>query len=549
MLKQLHVQNFALIEDATIFLENGFTVITGETGSGKSILLGALKLTLGERADYSVIRNKEQKTIVEATFVVKKEEWFTFFAEHDLDFNEETLVRREILNAGKSRSFINDTPVPLSLLKVFGDKLLHIHSQHHTINLKDRSFQLELIDAIGGAKAKVKEYQTLFEQHKNSLAIIKNLKEKISENRKSKDYILFQLEELGLLELDKNDYARLSEQLKRVEQQEEIQMALKQISSTIESDNGLYDQLINLGRAIKVDDNNIASLVERINALAIEANDIALSANDELLRLEEYTSENIHELKEKLDAFNAQLFKHNVTSQEELHKVYTAFQNAITEVGDMESQLKDEEKKAAATFEQLGHIAEELSRLRKRAAKEAEQQITETLIALKLKDAVIRFEFQTLDILNKSGKDTVCLLFTSNKGVLPQPVDKAASGGELSRLMLSIQYVLSGLVNLPTVIFDEIDTGVSGEVAEKIGRLLKKMGANMQILAITHLPQVASQGQQHIKVMKENLDDKSYSAFQHLDHPGRIDELAQMMSGEVINDAARQTAIKLLEGN
>jgi DNA repair protein RecN (Recombination protein N) len=547
MLKQLHVKNFALIEDASIHLDNGFTVITGETGSGKSILLGALKLALGERADYAVIRNPESKTVVEAIFNLQAQQWNSFFEQNDLDFSQETIVRREIQSSGKSRSFINDTPVSLGLLKQFGDKILHIHSQHHTINLRDKSFQLELLDIISGKQDQVKDYQKKFEEYKQLLVDIERLKVSISENRKSRDYNLFQIEELRQLDLEKTDYSALTEQFNRLAQQEDIQLSLQQIANTIEAENGLYDQLMSLGRAIKVNDKKVDELRERINAAAIEVGDIALCANDELQRMEEGTEEHIEAMREKLDFFNAMLFKHNASSQEELASIYADFQSSVLQDENLEADLKQAENKSAKLFDALQHSASLISQTRKEAAEKTQVLLVETLSALKLNDAIVQFEFEELEELNKTGKDAVRLLFTSNKGVSPQPVDKAASGGELSRLMLSIQYLLSDLVKLPTVIFDEIDTGVSGEVAQKIGQLLKSMGANMQILAITHLPQVASQGQQHIKVLKEVMDGKSFSAFKTLDRTGRIDEIAQMMSGEVINEAARQTAAKLLE--
>ncbi|MCC5923673.1 MAG: DNA repair protein RecN [Crocinitomicaceae bacterium] len=547
MLKQLHVKNFALIEDAAIHLSNGFTVITGETGSGKSILLGALKLVLGERADYSVIRDKDKKTVVEAVIELQDEQWQIFFDENDLDFLQETIVRREIQSTGKSRSFINDTPVSLALLKQLGDRVLHIHSQHHTINLRDRSFQLELLDIISGAHLKVKDYQLLFEEHKKLSKAIDELKTRISENRKSKDFNLFQIEELSRLELDKINYKDLSEQYNRITQQEEIQFALNQIVKSIDLENGLYDNLMSLVRAIKVNDKKVLELTERINAAAIEVSDIALCANDELQRMEEASEEHLLTLREKLDFFNAMLFKHNALSQEELVAIYVGFQSSIQEDENLEEELKQVEKKSASILLELQELANIISQTRKQAVGKTQELLIQTLATLKMKDALVQFEFEHLEDLNKTGMDAVRLLFTSNKGVAPQPVDKSASGGELSRLMLSIQYVLSGLVKLPTVIFDEIDTGVSGEVAQKIGQLLKSMGANMQIIAITHLPQVASQGRQHIKVVKEVLDAKSYSAFKILDYAGRVDEIAQMMSGEVINEAARQTAAKLLE--
>lgn len=547
MLKQLHVKNFALIEDASIHLNNGFTVITGETGSGKSILLGALKLALGERADYSVIRDAERKTVVEAIFDLQGQQWHNLFEQNDLDFSQETIVRREIQSAGKSRSFINDTPVSLALLKQFGDKILHIHSQHHTINLRDKSFQLELLDIISGKQSEVKDYQRCFEDYRKNLEQIQRIKTSISENRKLRDYNLFQIEELRQLDLEKTNYTDLKEQFNRLAQQEDIQLTLQQIINTIESENGLYDQLMSLARIIKIDDKKIEELRERINAASIEVSDIALSANDELQRMGEGTEEYVEAMREKLDYFNAMLFKHNASSQEELAAIYTSFQNSVQQDENLEEELQQAQIKSTALFVKLQKSASVISKTRKQAAEKTQGLLVETLSVLKLKDAIVQFEFEELDELNKTGKDSVRLLFTSNKGVSPQPVDKSASGGELSRLMLSIQYVLSGLVQLPTVIFDEIDTGVSGEVAQKIGQLLKSMGANMQILAITHLPQVASQGHQHIKVVKDVLDGKSYSAFQALNRDGRVDEIAQMMSGEVINEAARQTASKLLE--
>jgi DNA repair protein RecN (Recombination protein N) len=545
MLTRLKVSNFVLIENEELTFHNGFSVITGETGSGKSILLGALKLILGERADYAVIRDSSKKTIVEGTFVVEETRFPGFFKQHDLDFSEETIIRREIDAKGKSRAFINDTPVQLAVLNSFTEKLIHIHSQHNTIQLKNKAFQLNILDAFADTSKDKEKLETTFCKYKLKDKELEERKNAIAELTKEYDFLLFQLNELEALALDKVDYFALEKKLKAIEQSEEISQSFAAISHVIdEKEDSVESQLKTLLRTITADFPDLVALKERLESALIELNDISAEAQIAGSNLS-FPDEDINELTTKLDVFNHALRKHQVSSQTELMKLCNNIRGQVDTFSNADEDIKVLEEARDNLYTAAMHLAERITEARKAGAVRFEQAIKTVLDSLKLTDAYLQFAFEKRE-LGINGMDEVSIQFSPNKGMAASAVEKAASGGELSRLMLAIHYLLSQKRNLPTVIFDEIDTGVSGEVASKIGQHLKKMGEHMQLMAITHLPQVAAAGKHHYVVEKHDNDDKTFTRINELNEVQRVEEVARLMSGEQINEAARTNAMNLL---
>ncbi len=551
MLSSLYIQNFALIEKVTLDFSKGFTVITGETGSGKSILLGALYLILGERADYSVIRNKEEKTVVEAVFKIQNFGLQTFFEQNELDFNEETIVRREISSQGKSRAFVNDTPVQLSLLKELAKKLIHIHSQHHTIDLKSNDFQMELLDILGGTIDLKNEFNSLFSSYKKLQNTIQTKEESLKFALLNVDYTKFQVEELDKLELYSTNFLEVETELKAIENSEDIKVGFAVLIDQL-TDEGATTNAFNLLGLVKSKLDKLSGLYPQLDELAnrfresfLEIADIGNEALESLDELE-VNPEQKELLTLKLDLFNASLRKHNALNQEVLIGIYEELSNSQLSVEELENDINELKNQLQKLEVELIKKAEILDEERKDKSKRIQIQMVDLLRELKLPHTQIVFELNKTTKLSVNGFTEMRLLFSPNKGVLPLPIEKAASGGELSRVMLAFQYLISAKKQLPTLIFDEIDTGVSGEVAQKIGNILQKMGEYMQIFAITHLPQVAGKGENHLKVSKSHDSDVTTTEVLTLSKEDRIEEIARLMSGDNINQAALENAKALM---
>lgn len=547
MLKELHIQNFALIESLDLNFSNGFSVFTGETGSGKSIILGALNLILGERADYGVIRYANKKTIVEAVFSIQKLTLEDFFTENDLDYAEEVFIRREIASNGKSRAFINDTPVSLNVLNELTSQLIKIHSQYHTYALKSKKFQMDLIDGLAGVQ--LTEYQRDFKRWKQTLTEINQLENQISQAVKEADYVRFQIEELQSLNLEQVDYEVFEKQLTQLENATEIIQQLNNITQVLDSESGVLPLLRGLNSSLLKVGNlhpKLNEQQERIQSVIAELKDINEDASDtvDTIAIDE---EKQYEIAQLLDNYNRQIKKHQVANQEELKKVLHQFLSENSSSEKMEERLKQIKEECEQLFLKLSKQAQEIHTTRLNAKADIEKNIATLLMQLKLADARVVVELTTTEDLREDGCSEIALLFTSNKGSELKPIEKAASGGELSRLMLSIERLLSESRNLPTLILDEIDTGVSGEVALKIGQMLGEMGENMQLFAITHLPQVAARGQQHFKVHKKEVDNVTNTYVLPLDKEERLLEIAGLMSGENISAAAIENAKILMQ--
>lgn len=545
MLNKLSVKNFALIENATIDWGNGFSVITGETGSGKSILLGALKLILGERADHSVIRDNTQKTVVEATFLLPDEKLKSFFDDEDLDFDNETIIRREIRSNGKSRAFINDTPVQLSLLRKLAKQLVYIHSQHHTLELKNSDFQRKILDDIGGLSDDIEVFRNRFLDWRSLKKELQILKEKQAKIELNKEFNEFQLEELNGLKLESTDYSQLEQEVNRAEEFEDLQRGYQMIADSLSGEGGINEQLTQLRKQIAVKDVKLNELLERIHSVSIELDDIAAVAEDDLSELDN-GDVNTEDMIRSLNAFNSVLSKHGKQTQQDLIELAEELSREVDAVTSIDADIASLEEQINQEYVVLNELAEAISEKRRSQAKHIENEIVKLLAELKLANARLTFEINVSE-LNEFGKDEIILLFQPNKGMAAQLLDRSASGGELSRLMLVIQYLLSSKQQLPTLIFDEIDTGVSGEVATKIGGHMAKMGEQMQLIAITHLPQVASKGRHHIRVFKTDEEGQTKTYLKTLEKQERVEEIAKLMSGEKVNEAALQNALNLME--
>ncbi|MEY3236866.1 MAG: hypothetical protein RI883_967 [Bacteroidota bacterium] len=548
MIKSLRIQNFALIDHVELFFNSGYTVITGETGSGKSILLGALNLILGERADFSVIGPLSDKAIVEADFDLGLYNLEQFFSENDLDYASQTFIRREINNNGKSRAFINDTPVSLNILKELTSCLVNIHSQYNTLELKSKTHQLDIVDTLSNLSKKRNEFSKNYKLLIEKRNALEGLKLNLSKSLQQSDYNKFQLEELEALNLDQSNFEQVELELKKSENSESIITALNSVVEVIGGDNKVVDQirslLSSLDRIKNVDD-NINNLHERINSVAIELNDISSEANNSIDSFEVNPGE-IEVLTESLNRYLHVLKKHNLQNQQELIEFRNNLETDLLDTEETQNQINKLESEWDLLNNELNKTAITLHNEREKAVQSISKELQKSLEELKLPQTKLEFKLSLRDEMNQFGKTDVNILFSANVGIEAIPIEKAASGGELSRVMLALQKMISERKLLPTVLFDEIDTGVSGDVAQKIGSLLQKMGDNFQLIAISHLPQVAAKAAHHMKVEKSILGDRTISKVRLLTKIEQVEEVARLMSGELITDAAIETAKALM---
>lgn len=548
MLTHLSIRNFALIDRADIDFQKGFLVITGETGSGKSILLGALNLILGERADYSVIRDETNKTVVEAHFMLDKrfQHWFV---SNELDWDENTIIRREILAHGKSRSFINDSPVQLTVLKELTEQLIYIHSQHQTLAIKKSDFQFDLIDSFGDNLVRVANFKTIFQQLTKQERLLIALKEQHIEEQKEIAFVTFQLEELNQLALSKHDFHAYEKELEKVNKLDELRAAYTTISAVINNESGVAIKLSLLKHQLdkwRTLDDSFSEFHERIQSTLIELVDIADESEKQLNDLD-LDPKRIEFLQTQLNGFYLLLKKHQLTTQEELIALEKSFADKVLSSSNTADEIEKVNTELVQLREEVKQQAEQMNAVRFETTTKLSTALQSILQHLKLADARVSFELQQLHQLDSNGGLAVTCLFSANKGIDQKPIEKVASGGELSRLMLAIQSIISQKKALPTLILDEIDTGVSGEVALRIGQLLRQMGSKMQLLAITHLPQVAALGTVHYEVKKSVENNSTNTAICLLNETERIDALAKLLSGEQITAVSRENAKALMQ--
>jgi DNA repair protein RecN (Recombination protein N) len=548
MLKKLKINNFAIIENIDLEFQPQLTVITGETGSGKSILLGALNLLLGERADYSVIRDNTRKTIIEGHWQVQQD-LKTFFEENDLDFDEhECIVRREILKEGKSRAFINDTPVNLNVLRNLTKQLIYIHSQHNTLELRDKNFQLNLLDVLGNHEDVLRSYRDTFLKFRAASQELNTRKEELARLIKERDYIDFQIEELSKLNLDRINYSDLQERLQQLENGELILENASQAVRFLDHSEGILPQLSRLKNILV----RLSSLSKYIQPLTERVISIEIDLRDIQTELEQFAESitlnpnELHLLNEQLNDYNRALKKHQAESQSDLANILSNYLATSETTSELENTIEELQNHVDNLSAQLNLEASKLTESRKKAAEIVVKKLQPYFERLKLRDAQIEFVISPKLNYDLSGCDTVDILFSTNSGIAPQSIEKVASGGELSRLMLILMTLLSERKALPTVIFDEIDTGVSGDVADRIGQLLREMGENRQLLTITHLPQVAAAGHHHLSVRKIKTENQTVSEVMVLGYEERVFEIAKLLSGEDVSSAALENSKILL---
>lgn len=550
MLHNLSITNFALIESLDISFSSDFSIITGETGAGKSILLGALGLVLGNRADLSSLKNKEAKCIIEAQFSLQNYNLESFFVENDLDYDSQTIIRREILPSGKSRAFINDSPVNLTELQNLSKFLIDIHSQHETRDLVNEDYQTTIIDQVAKNSKLISAYQLELVAYKKNAKI---LKQKVSEREalaKEQEYNNFLLTELLALNLKPADLHELeaeAEQLSNVELIKENLDGIFSIAS--EEEIGVLAGLQNIKQnslKIKGFSESYVALSERLESIFIELQDVVQTS---YALAENIVSdpERLEFISNKLQTIYNLFQKHQVKTVEELLVIQNELDSKVVLVDDLAYQIEKLEKSIALQLIKIEEQANLITQSREKAAPELAAQIQTIITQLGMADAVIVFDIQSATNFLQNGKDVINLLFSGNKGVGVGPIKKVASGGEMSRIMLAVKSILANYSSLPTIIFDEIDTGVSGEIALKIGEILKKMSKNMQVFAITHLPQIAAKGSQHYKVFKFNQGETTLSELKLLSAQERVTEIAEMLSGKDITESALQHAKALLQ--
>lgn len=548
MLKSLFIQNFALIHEVRITFDAGYTTITGETGSGKSILLNALNLLLGERADFKVIGPKSDKAIVEGEFNIDLKQFQSFFEKNDIDSYIPCIVRREISAQGRSRAFINDVPVQLTILKEFTEQLVSIHSQYNTLELKRKNFQLETLDTLANLSELRANYKLNFKQFQTLDSELKKLEAQLENELKDNDYNSFQLTELESVGLDKYDFETLLAELNRYENGDAINLVSQEIANEIDVDLGLLDRLNRLkalsGKSNALDP-KFGELEQRFQSIIVELKDISevVSIENESI---EFNEERKIQLTELLDLYNRLMLKHKCNSQIELQGVYEEYAARISGSENLNQAIEELKAKRILQLEEVKKLAMELSKKRFAAKADIEKRLQNLLADLKLPDTQLVFKLEETTELTSTGNTKLEMLFSANKGIEPVLIENAASGGELSRVMLALQRLISEKRNMPTLFFDEIDTGVSGDVAQKIGVLLQGMGENAQLFAISHLPQVASKAQNHLKVEKFVENEITQTTIFKLSHDERIHEIARLMSGEEINEAAISNAKALM---
>lgn len=549
MIVSLSIENFALIEKLSVRFSDGFSVITGETGAGKSILLGALGLVLGKRADLSSLKNKEEKCIIEAHFQLKNYDLKSFFEDNDLDYEEETIIRREILPSGKSRAFVNDTPVNLNELQELSNFLIDIHSQHQTQELSDDGVQFQIIDSVASNFDVLKEYSLHLKEYKKLNSDLRDKKELLLSIAKEQDYHSFLLEELLAAKLKAGEQELLEAQFEKLNNVELINENLARILSLSNQEPFGVIQSI---KDIKLSIQKIASyskefsdLSDRISSLLIEFDDI----EKEISLLAESVNSDPEELQlinEKLQLIYSLQKKHQVNTVEELLLIQDDLDAKVVSSVTLESEINSLELQIKNIEVQLNELAETLRQNRNKAIPILTDKLEVILAQLGMVNA--RFNIQIIKKENYfyNGMDEIQFLFSANKGSDFGLLKKVASGGEMSRIMLAVKSILSQYSKLPTIIFDEIDTGVSGEIAHKMGDILKQMSENMQVFAITHLPQIAGKGKEHIKVYKVIKDDQTLSELKLLSKEERVMEIAQMLSGANVSESALNHAKELL---
>ena len=552
MLKQLHIKNFTLIDHLDITFEGGFSVITGETGAGKSIILGALGLLLGQRADSKAIKSGRDRCVIEAHFDLSRYGMASFFEEKDLDYDPtDTILRRELGSNGKSRAFVNDTPVALATLKELGSQLVDIHSQHQNLLLNKEDFQLSVVDIIAGDEGEMERYREAYGHYKELGIELEKASEALRQHRENEDFIRFQHHELEEARLAEGEQEELEQEFSILSHAEEIKSALFETDDIMTGDGGIIERLKTALHSVdsvtKVYP-AIADAAQRMESSFIELKDIADEVAQHAERVD-FDPSRLETVSERIDLIYRLEQKFHVENASQLIALQEDFEQQLNQIDGGDEHLHELEARLKETENECTALAKALTATREKAARKVEEEMRQRLVPLGIPK--VRFEVQlTAKPLSADGADKVSFLFTANSSTPLQPVSQVASGGEIARVMLSLKAMISGAVKLPTIIFDEIDTGVSGKVAEMMAKIMREMGEHeRQVISITHLPQIAAMGAHHYKVYKEEGDEGTASHMRQLTATERVGEIAQMLSGSDVSDAAIKNAQELLKNS
>ena len=555
MIRRLHIENYALIEHLDIEFHPGFSVITGETGAGKSIIIGAIGLLLGQRADSKAMKPGANRCVIESTFDLSAYQLDSFFSENDFDFDgAECIIRRELTASGKSRAFINDTPASLAQLKEIGEQLIDVHSQHKNFLLGKEDFQLNILDIVANHQTLLDEYRDAYKAYKASVRELESVQEEAKRSREDEDYLRFQVEQLANENLQEDEQAELEAEQETLEHAEDIKSALYTAANLLQSSTdgadalSLLKQGLSALRSISSVYVTANELAERLDSCYIELKDVAeeLEGNAEDV---EYNPQRLEQVNERLNTIYTLQKKHGVDTVGELLALQEELEEKLMRITHSDEMLEELRQKVDAQHKQCLQLAEQLSKERQRVAKQVEQEMQERLLPLGMPN--VQFKCSVIvhpSELTPTGYDQVQFLFNANKSGDLKPVSQIASGGEIARVMLSLKALIAGAVKLPTIIFDEIDTGVSGSIAEKMARIMQEMGQHeRQVISITHLPQIAAMGAHHYKVYKEDTEDATLSHIVPLTAEQRVEEIAHMLSGEKLTQAALDNARSLLD--
>ncbi|RIJ46714.1 DNA repair protein RecN [Maribellus luteus] len=549
MLARLYISNYALIQELQVDFSRNLNTVTGETGAGKSIILGALGLIIGNRADLSVLKEKEEKCVVEGQFEVKNYQLKAFFEENDLDYDDLTILRREITPAGKSRAFINDTPVNLKTLRDLGLKLIDIHSQHQNLELGNQKFQLDLVDAVAGAGEALEAYKKQFRLYRKTAKELAALKEQAEKEQADLDYYQFQFNQLEEAALKENEQEELEEELERLTHAEEIKTGFTTVVQLLDDERFSVIQNVKDGRKALEKIRNYmaeaAGLESRLESVMLELRDIADEA-DTLAEKIEHDPARIQEVNDRLNLIYSLLQKHNADNVAALIELRNELDQKISKVTGYDDEIRGKENELAGHSKILEEKAAMLSSIRKKAFPVIEKSVVEDLQQLGMSKIRFVVEHSLMADFGSEGKDEVAFLFSANADSAPDEISRIASGGEMSRLMLAIKNLLRSSKALPTIIFDEIDSGISGEVAMKMGTIIKSFSSTTQIINITHLPQIAARGDAHFRVYKLEENDRTITSIKQLTENERIEELAKMVGGDKLTDTTISAARELL---
>ena len=550
MLKSLFIQNFVLIDSLDIQFEKGFSVITGETGAGKSIILGALSLVLGQRADGKSIKKDADKCVIEAVFDIRQYSLEPFFLSNDLEYDAEScILRRELYASGKSRAFVNDSPVSLAIMKELGTKLIDIHSQHQNLLLGDNHFQLRVVDVMAENEILLILYRKEYSRYQALKKELKELKEKAAQTKQEEDYIRFQLDQLEEAHLSAGEQEELEQEQETLSHAEEIKGTLYKVSQLLDGEEMGGVQLIK--EAYSAADSleryfpRAKEIGERLRTAYIDLNDLV--SEIEMLKDDvEFNPERLDFVNERLNTIYSLQQKHHLNTVDELLQLQAQYEQQLNDINSFDEQIADLQRQLDASYRELLQQAAVLSGQRKIASEALAKQLVHMVMPLGMPNVRFHVDITPREEPDSDGMDEVCFLFSANKSGELQPVAQTASGGEISRLMLCIKAMIAGFTALPTIIFDEVDTGVSGDIADKMGNIMHDLGTKMQVFAITHLPQIAAKGQAHYFVYKTDVDDRTVTRIKRLDDDERVREVARMLSGASLTEASLANAKDLL---